>query len=122
MNIRSLSTGGLPARDLRAVRMGAISSHASSVSNKRTDIRFPLEGIVMNGIEKTYHGIMNSSTRPSQKEKIYYPLREKRSIFFNLSSPILFVDSSSYHGVQIADIVASALIFAIKNAKNSTSK
>src|SRR5262245_38352199 len=65
MNIRSLSTGGLPAGDLMAVRMEAISAHASSVSNKRTDIRFPLAGIVMNGREKTYPGIMNSSTRPS---------------------------------------------------------
>src|SRR5215510_14030192 len=64
MNIRSLSTGGLPARDLIAVRMGASSAHASSVSNKRTDIRFPLACIVMNGREKTYPGIMNSSTRP----------------------------------------------------------
>src|SRR5262249_12581920 len=59
------STGGLPARDFRVARMGAISAHASSVSNKRTDIRFPLAGIVMNGREKTYPGIMNSSTRPS---------------------------------------------------------
>jgi hypothetical protein len=53
MNIRSLSTGGLPARDVIAVRMGAISAQAVSVSNKRTDIRFPLMWIVMNGIEKT---------------------------------------------------------------------
>src|SRR5215467_6621920 len=45
INSRSLSTGGLPARDLMAARMEAISAHASSVSNKRTDIRFPLEGI-----------------------------------------------------------------------------
>jgi len=28
-----------------AVRMEAISAHASSVSNKRIDIRFPLAGI-----------------------------------------------------------------------------
>jgi hypothetical protein len=42
MHIRSLSTGGLPARDVMAVRMGAISAPASSVSNKRTDRRFPL--------------------------------------------------------------------------------
>jgi hypothetical protein len=42
MPIRSLSPGGLPARDVRAVRMGAISAHASAVSNKRPDLRFPL--------------------------------------------------------------------------------
>src|SRR5215813_11387818 len=42
MNIRSLSTGGLPARDLMVARMGAISAQASSVNNKRTDMRFPL--------------------------------------------------------------------------------
>ena len=41
INMRSLSAGGLPARDLLAVRMGAISAHASSVSNKRTHIPFP---------------------------------------------------------------------------------
>src|SRR5215510_12150851 len=65
MNIRSLSTGGLPAGDLMVMRMAAISAHASSVNNKRTDIRFPLACIVMNGREKTYPGIRNSSTRPS---------------------------------------------------------
>src|SRR5215471_546017 len=39
---RSLSPGGLPARDVMAVRMEASSAQASSVSNKRPDIRFPL--------------------------------------------------------------------------------
>src|SRR5262244_1647714 len=32
----------LPARDLMVARMGAISAQASSVNNKRTDMRFPL--------------------------------------------------------------------------------
>jgi hypothetical protein len=41
INMRSLSAGGLPARDWMAVRMGAISAHASSVSNKRTHIPLP---------------------------------------------------------------------------------
>src|SRR5262245_54505235 len=69
MNIRSLSTGGLPAGDLMVMRMAAISAHASSVNNKRTDIRFPLDFIVMNGREKTYPGIRNSSTRPRRQER-----------------------------------------------------
>ena len=65
MNIRSLSTGGPPAGDWMVVRMEAISAHAASVSHKRTDIRFPRACLVMNGREKTYPGIRNSSTRPS---------------------------------------------------------
>ena len=39
INIRSLGTGGLPARALIVASMGAIFAHASSISNTQMGIR-----------------------------------------------------------------------------------
>tara|TARA_R110002074_G_scaffold310829_1_gene481654 strand:+ start:890 stop:2020 length:1131 start_codon:yes stop_codon:yes gene_type:complete len=43
---------------------------------------------------------------------------EKHPITFNLSGPIQLVDSKTYHGVQLADAVAAASIYAVSGASD----
>lgn len=58
-----------------------------------------------------------------RREKFYNTLGDVPFLLtFNLSSPIKFIDSSSCEGIQIADIVASVLSYAMCNQADSTAK
>jgi len=51
-----------------------------------------------------------------QREKVYATLGEVTwSLTYNLASPIRLVDSLHYPGIQIADVFASSLCFALNN-------
>jgi len=43
---------------------------------------------------------------------------EKHPITFNLSGPIQLVDSKVYHGVQLADAIAAASVYAVSGASD----
>lgn len=43
---------------------------------------------------------------------------EKHPITFNLSGPIQLVDSKAYHGVQLADAIAAASVYAVSGASD----
>lgn len=46
----------------------------------------------------------------------------KQPLTFNLSSPIKFASSKVEHGIQIADTLAAAAVFAITNANDPTAR
>ncbi len=47
---------------------------------------------------------------------------EEHSLIFNLARPIELVDSAAYPGVQLADVFASATIFALRNPEHELAK
>lgn len=55
-------------------------------------------------------------------DRVYYHIGgRKQPLTFNLSQPIQVVNSKNYPGVQIADVVASAIAFVYKNPEDSFS-
>jgi len=58
-----------------------------------------------------------------QREKVYVTLGEVTwSLTYNLASPIKLVDSIQYPGIQIADVLASSLCFALNNEDDNYCK
>ncbi len=58
-----------------------------------------------------------------QREKVYVTLGEVTwSLTYNLASPIKVVDSVQYPGIQIADVLASSLCFALNNESDEYCK
>ena len=52
----------------------------------------------------------------NREEKILSGISgEEQPITFNLSGPIQLVDSKQFHGVQLADAISAATVFAITN-------
>ena len=52
-----------------------------------------------------------------RKDKAYIRLggEPRPSLVYNLAEPIKLVDSKKYHGVQIADVLASSVAYSLKN-------
>src|SRR3989442_4286555 len=58
-----------------------------------------------------------------QREKVYVTLGKVTwSLTYNLASPIKVVDSVQYPGIQIADVFASSLCFALNNQDDAFCK
>lgn len=49
------------------------------------------------------------------KSYIHLGSRPTPSLVYNLSGPLNMVDSKASHGVQIADVISSSLLYALKN-------
>ena len=59
-----------------------------------------------------------------RKEKAYVPFGDwvSPSFIYNLASPVIFVDSKSSTGVQIADIISSSISYALNHSNDVLSE
>ncbi len=53
-------------------------------------------------------------------DKTYITLNGRRRLMtYNLARPVQFVDSTAYKGVQLADVIASALLYALRHREEA---
>ena len=59
-----------------------------------------------------------------RKDRIYMKLGRSKevSLTYNLSNPVVLADSKDFSGLQIADVLASAVAYAFKDTENELSK